>query len=53
MDNTHSYAPLLELLDRPAFLVENGIIILSNRAALQKTLTVGEPVNKYVQNHRQ
>ena len=50
MDNIQSYAPLLELLDRPAFLVEKGIIILANRAAQQKALATGEPVTKYVKD---
>lgn len=48
MENIHSYAPLLELLDRPAFLVDDGIICLANRAARQKMISAGDPIEKYL-----
>lgn len=48
MENLHSYAPMLELLDRPAFLVDGGIIVLANRAARQKMISTGDPITKYL-----
>lgn len=48
MENIHSFVQLLELLDRPAFLVENGTVTQVNRAARQKMITTGDPITKYL-----
>lgn len=45
MDTSISYNPLLELLDYPAFLVKDGVIVQANRSAQQKLITPGKPVN--------
>ena len=37
-------AHMLELMDRPAFCVEGGIITVANRAALARQIPLGEPV---------
>ena len=37
-------AHMLQLMDRPAFCVEDGIITAANRAALLRQIPVGEPV---------
>lgn len=49
MDTTNCYAPLLELSDRPAFLVQAGTVILANRAARQKMITEGTAIEKHLQ----
>lgn len=48
MENKHPHDPLLELLDRPAFYVDSGIIQQANQAAQQKMITVGDPIVKYL-----
>ena len=52
MENTHSYDPLLELLDRPAFLVKDGIVLTVNQAARQRLIAPGEPITKYLDQDR-
>ena len=37
-------AHMLELLERPAFCVEDGVITAANRAALARQIPLGEPV---------
>lgn len=53
MENTHNYDPLLELMDRPAFLVRDGIVLLANQAARQRMIATGEPISKYLDQDRQ
>lgn len=53
VENTHSYDPLLELLDRPAFLVKDGIVLTVNQAARQRLIAPGEPITKYLDQDRQ
>lgn len=48
MENTHTYDPLLELMERPAFLVTDGIIQQVNHAAKQRLIVAGEPITKYL-----
>ena len=48
MENTHTYDPLLELMERPAFLVADGIIQQVNQAAKQRLIVTGEPITKYL-----
>lgn len=51
MDHSNNHNPLLDLLERPAFLVRDGIINQVNRAAHQKLICVGSPVAKLLGNH--
>lgn len=48
MENKYPHDPLLELLDRPAFYVDSGIIQQANQAAHQKMITVGDPIGNYL-----
>lgn len=48
MANTHNYDPLLEFMDRPAFLVTDGIIRQVNQAARQRMIATNEPISKYL-----
>lgn len=48
MENNYPHDPLLELLDRPVFYVESGIIQQANQAAQQKMITIGDPVARYL-----
>ena len=48
MENTHTYDPLLELMERPAFIVKDGIIQQVNHAAKQRLIVTGEPIAKYL-----
>ena len=48
MENTHTYDPLLEMLDRPAFFVENGVISQVNQAARHRMVVAGDPIEKYL-----
>lgn len=47
MDNPN-YNPLLDLLERPAFLVQDGVIVQLNQSAAQKMFTVGEEIQHYL-----
>ncbi len=47
MKNANYYDPL-ELIDRPAFLVGDGIILYANQAAQQRMITVGQPITEYL-----
>lgn len=42
------YNPMLDMLDRPAFLVKDGVIIQTNQAAKQKMISNGEAVSQYL-----
>jgi len=48
MENTHTYDPLLEIMERPAFLVTDGIIRQVNQAAQQRLIVTGEPISQYL-----
>lgn len=48
MDQTSTTKALLELLNRPAFCVRDGVIIAANEYAQQRNLTVGEPIEKFL-----
>lgn len=51
MDQSNHNNPLLDLLDRPAFLVHSGIISQVNRAAQQKLICAGLPVAALLGEH--
>lgn len=53
MENTHSYDPLLELMDRPAFLVRDGVVQAANHAARQRMVAIGDPIISYLDQDRQ
>ncbi len=48
MKNIQHYDPLLELIDRPTFLVRDGSILQANQAARQQMVVPGDPINKYL-----
>lgn len=48
MEQVYSNNPLLELLARPALFVKDRRIIQANEAARQRSITVGEPLDKYL-----
>jgi len=48
MEQTFSQNPLLELLNRPAFCVRDGMITQINEAARQRSIAAGEPIGKYL-----
>ena len=45
MQNYDQAANLLKLLDRPAFVVADGMIVLANEAALQKQVNIGAAID--------
>lgn len=51
MDQSNNKNPLLDLLDRPAFFVQDGIITQVNHAAQQKLIAVGTPVADLLGDH--
>lgn len=51
MEYSNNPNPLLELLDRPAFLVRDGIVSQVNRAAEQKLICVGSKVAALLGDH--
>lgn len=48
MEQVFSNNPLLELLARPAFCVQDGVITQTNEAAKQRSISVGDPITKYL-----
>lgn len=48
MERVFTDNPLLELLVRPAFIVRDDVIVQVNEAAIQRAVSVGEPISKYV-----
>ena len=48
MDQSVNQNPLLELLNCPAFFVQNGIITQVNRAAQQKLIVPGISIADYL-----
>ena len=48
MENIHTCDPFLELMDRPAFLVKDGIVVQANPAAQQKMIITGEPITRFI-----
>lgn len=48
MEQEYSNNPLLELLAQPAFCVKDRRIIQANEAARQRSVNVGEPLDKYL-----
>lgn len=53
MDQSNHNNPLLDLLDRPAFLVYQGMITQVNRGAAQKFITADTPVSAILGEHAQ
>ena len=53
METTEQLFPWLELLDRPAFCVKDGIVAASNAAARSRMLRVGADVYEIVTEHRE
>lgn len=51
MDHSNNHNPLLDLLNRPAFLVRDGIITQVNQAAQQKLICVGARVSDILGDH--
>ncbi len=48
MDQSIKHNPLLDLMNCPAFLVRDGIIMQVNRAAQQKLIILGAPAAQYL-----
>ena len=42
---------LLEMIDRPAFVVKDGIIVACNQPAKNRQIPVGEPIEQFLQDH--
>lgn len=42
---------LLEMIDRPAFVVKDGIITARNQPAKNRLIPIGEPVEQFLQDH--
>lgn len=45
MEHTTDMAQMLELMDRPAFCVRDGIITAANRSAIGRLVRVGDPLS--------
>lgn len=48
MEHSNTTKALLELLNRPAFCVKDGVIVQANEFALQRFLNIGDPIEKYL-----
>lgn len=45
-----NYNPMLDMLDRPAFLVQEGVIIQTNQPAKQKMISEGDAIYRYLRD---
>ncbi len=52
METTNHLFPWLELIDRPAFCVKDGVVIAANSAAEQRMLRIGTDICDIVTEHR-
>lgn len=48
MEHTNTTKALLELLNRPAFCVKDGVIVQANEFALQRFIEIGDPIEKFL-----
>lgn len=53
METSNQLFPWLELIDRPAFCVKNGVVVATNSAAERRMLYVGTDVREIVTEHRE
>lgn len=53
METTEHLFPWLELIDRPAFCVKDGVVAANNAAAQSRMLRVGTDINEIVTEHRE
>ena len=51
METSNQSFPWLELIDRPAFCVKNGIVAAVNAAAEHRMLRVGIDIHEIVTDH--
>lgn len=52
METTEHLFPWLDLIDRPAFCVKDGVVIASNATAQSRMLRVGTDINEILTEHR-
>lgn len=53
METSNQSFPWLELIDRPAFCVKNGVVAAVNTAAERRMLRVGTDIREIVTEHRE
>ena len=53
MEQSLTENPMLKLIERPAFCVQNGIIIQANEAAVQKQIQIGLQIDSLLQTDLQ
>ena len=53
METANLPFPWIELIDRPAFCVQNGIVTVANTAAKNRFITAGTDISQIVTGHRQ